>query len=153
MRSIAQTVLILVLVVAAAPPMVAQSSGPVTSVGVILGEPTGLAARQWVGGGVGFDAALAWSFRDPGSIYAHVDYQQHFESIPVEVGRLLLFAGIGAKIYLSTEVVIGARVPLGVFYEFEDAPFELFFELAPGLNFFPTLEPDAGGGLGILYRL
>lgn len=124
-----------------------------TSAGVILGEPTGLSAKQWVSDTSSFDAALAWSFLGTGAIYVHVDYQLHFDQFDVNSGTLLTFAGIGGRIYAGSDLKIGGRIPLGVVYEFDQAPIEVFLELAPGLNLFPATGFDVSGGLGIRYRL
>lgn len=138
--------IVLVLVVVAA-------AGAQTSVGIILGEPTGLSAKQWLGDAASFDLAVAWSFVGTGALYVHLDYQQHFDQLDIDPGLLLLFAGIGPRIYIGEAFVVGARIPLGIVYHFDQAPIELFLELAPGINLFPETEIDFGGGIGIRYRL
>ena len=130
-----------------------------TSVGVMLGEPTGLSGKRWLNNEQAVDVALAWSFIDvdrvegyAGSLYFHADYQYHFDYFDIDVGRLPLYAGLGAKIYVSSGFAAGIRIPLGAVYEFEELPLELFVELAPGINILPASTPDTGGGLGIRYR-
>lgn len=122
------------------------------SAGIMLGEPTGLSAKLWTGEAAALDAALAWSFVQEGRFYLHVDYQQHFDLGQPDAGRLLFFGGLGGKLYLGEELALGARVPLGVLYELEPVPIELFLELAPGINIFPATVFDFGGGLGVRYR-
>lgn len=130
-----------------------------TSVGVIAGEPTGLSVRQVLGGIASLDLAVAWSLvprgenEAGGSLYVHLDYQQYFEQINVDVVQLLFFVGIGPKIYLSDVPVIGARVPVGLFYNFPDLPLEAFLEIAPGLNLIPATEFDVMGAIGLRYQL
>ena len=130
-----------------------------TSVGVIAGEPTGVSVRQVLGSAASLDLAVAWSLvargenGAGGSLYFHVDYQQYFEQIDVEAVQLLFFVGIGPKIYVSDVPVIGARVPVGIFYNFPELPLEAFLEIAPGLNLFPATEFDVMGAIGLRYQL
>ena len=124
-----------------------------TSVGVILGEPTGLSAKMWIGERSSIDLAVAWSFIQNGSIYAHADYQQHFTFPDLGVDRLLFFVGLGPKFYVGDQLRIGLRIPLGAVYDFGDLPLEVFLELAPGILLFPETRIDGGGGIGIRYRL
>lgn len=122
-------------------------------IGVIVGEPTGLSVRYEASRASSFDGALAWSFLGTGSIYIHGDYLLFFDLFSVPEGRLPLYAGIGAKLYIGSDVGVGARIPLGALYQFASVPLEIFLEIAPGLLLFPSTAPDAGGGLGIRFRL
>ena len=123
-----------------------------TSVGVILGEPTGLSAKQWIGDRAALDVAVAWSFVNTSSLYVHVDYQHHFDDLDIDEGDLLWFAGIGGRVHLAQDVRLGARFPLGLFYVFAEVPFELFFEVAPGMEIFPEPRFNMAGGIGVRYR-
>jgi len=154
MQTLRMRVLVMFVLVA-----VAGTVGAQTSVGVMLGEPTGLSGKRWLNNEQAVDVALAWSFIDvdrdegyAGSLYFHADYQYHFDYFDIDVGRLPLYAGLGAKIYVSSGFAAGIRIPLGAVYEFEELPLELFVELAPGINILPASTPDTGGGLGIRYR-
>ncbi len=140
--------IILVLGALAVGPISAQ-----TSVGIILGEPTGLSAKQWLGEGASLDLAVAWSFLDTGSFYAHIDYQQHFDDLDVDEGELLWFVGGGVKLSAGQELNLGVRIPIGLVYEFAEAPLEVFIEAAPGMDLFPAVQFNGGGGIGIRYRL
>lgn len=133
--------------------LVGASAFAQTSVGIILGEPTGLSGKQWIGEGAALDLAVAWSFVPEGAFYLHVDYQQHFDDLDVDVGTLLWFAGIGPRIYIGNEVGIGMRIPVGLVYDIDDVPLEVFLELAPGLNLFPATKFNFGGGIGVRYQL
>ncbi len=140
-------VLILVLGALAVGPISAQ-----TSVGIILGEPTGLSAKQWLGEGASLDLAVAWSFIVPASLYVHVDYQQHLDELDIDEGDLLFFVGLGAKLKVGQQLNLGLRIPLGLVYEFDGVPLEVFFEFAPGMDLFPAVSLNGGGGIGIRYR-
>ncbi|MEE9501339.1 MAG: hypothetical protein V3V48_04650, partial [Candidatus Aminicenantaceae bacterium] len=45
--------------------------------GIILGEPTGVSFKNWVGRREAFDVAVAWSFEGEGAIHIHADYLFH----------------------------------------------------------------------------
>jgi len=124
-----------------------------TSIGIILGEPTGLSGKQWIGEGASLDLAVAWSFVPEGAFYLHVDYQQHFDDLDLDVGSLLWFAGIGPRIYIGNEIGLGLRIPVGLVYDIDGVPLEVFLELAPGLNLFPGTVFNFGGGIGVRYQL
>ena len=147
MRTASRIVLIVALV------LVAAAASAQTSVGLILGEPTGLSAKQWIGDGASLDLGVAWSFDPPGSFYVHVDYQQHFDQLDIDPGELLWFAGIGPQISIKDELQIGVRIPVGLVYDIEDVPLEVFFELAPGLKLFRETDFLFFGGIGIRYQL
>lgn len=148
MRTRTRILLVVALVLVAAGTVPAQ-----TSVGLILGEPTGLSGKQWIGDGASLDLAVAWSFVPQSAFYVHVDYQQHFDQLDIDPGELLWFVGIGPRIYIGDDVAIGARIPVGLVYDIEEVPLEVFFELAPGLNLFPATDFTFGGGIGIRYQL
>ena len=115
--------------------------------GVMVGEPTGLAAVSWLGGGNAVDLVAAWSFGGGGSIYLHADYQFHSW-----IDRpLSAFVGIGGFVQLQDDPVLGIRVPVGVTYLFEELPLDLFLEVAPGMSIVPGTDFTVGGGLGFRY--
>ena len=45
----------------------------------------------------------------------------------------------------------GIRVPLGVTYLFEEAPFDVFFELVPVLDLSPDVDLDINVAVGLRY--
>lgn len=144
----------MIVVIAAALALAVSAVTPAqTSVGVMVGEPTGLSAKQWLGQSTAVDLAVAWSFAGAGAFYVHLDYQQHFAITDVRPGSLSAFVGAGGKISIrADEFRLGARIPLGLYYAFDTVPLEVFLEIAPGLMIFPATTFDAGGGIGIRYR-
>jgi hypothetical protein len=127
----------------------AQDSG--IGVGIIIGEPTGFSAKSWLSSNDALDAGVAWSMSN-GWFHLHADYLRHaFELIPVEKGKLPLYFGIGARIGFGPDVQIGARVPLGINYLFDDVPLDIFLEVAPGMLITPDTKFDMGGGIGVRY--
>jgi len=127
----------------------AQDSG--FGAGVIFGEPTGLSLKSWVSSKNAVDAALSWSAIDD-FIYLHADFLIHnFNIIDVSDGKLPFYLGLGAKLGFGDDIVLGARIPLGLDYMFSGAPVDIFVEIVPGLTLIPEPGFDIDGGIGIRY--
>jgi hypothetical protein len=134
------------------PPFTASAETEAFGIGVLLGEPTGLSAKVRLGETSAIDAAAAWSFLDEGSFYFHADYLFHFTDVfSVDPGELPLYVGAGGKIALREDPFLGVRIPVGIAYEFETVPLDVFFEVAPGVGLIPETSADFGGGIGIRY--
>lgn len=139
----------LVLSGAAAPN--AQAEGNL-GLGVIAGEPTGFSMKLWTSNRTAFDGAIAWSFDE--AMHVHGDYLWHFyDRVSVDEGYLPLYVGVGARaqIHDAGDDEIGLRIPVGMSYLFEDAPIDLFAEVAPVMNFAPDTNLEAEGGIGLRY--
>lgn len=123
-------------------------------IGIVVGEPTGVAAKYWTDRTTALDAAVAWSFNHDGSFYVHADYLFHyFDIIQVSEGKFPLYWGFGAKAVLANKGIFGGHVPLGLSYMFERTPLDIFIEIRPGLNLLPATEFDMSGGIGVRYNL
>ena len=128
----------------------AQDKG--LGLGLIFGEPTGLSAKLWTSQRTALDAAVAWSFSGAGWLHVQSDFLIHnYDLLDVSSGKLPVYYGVGAFLAFSSDLGLGARVPVGLAYQFEDAPVDIFFELAPGLSLLPDLAFYIGGGLGARY--
>ena len=131
MKKIVITVL---LAMVSLSPAVFADGGPF-GLGIILGEPTGISAKLWLGDTHAVDAAVAWSFQDEGSFYIHGSYLFHMPGlISVDRGSLPVYIGVGGKISLRDEPHVGVRVPVGLSYIVPTAPVDLFVEIAPGIG-------------------
>ena len=120
--------------------------------GVMLGEPTGLSAKLWLGESSAVDAGGAWSFVNNPSVTIHADYLFHFFNlIAVREGRLPLYLGIGGAVSISNDPDFGARIPIGLSYLFASAPLDVFLEAAPIFLFYPATTFDFSGGIGIRF--
>lgn len=132
-------------------------------VGIILGEPTGLGLKKWLGNDRAIDAGVAWSFSENESLHVHVDYLFHrFDVLTAAVpGRLPVHFGIGGRLKFkdddekkkrnSDDNLIGIRVPLGVSYLFASAPIDLFAEIVPVLDVAPDTDFDLNAAIGVRY--
>jgi len=127
----------------------AQNSG--FGLGIIVGEPTGLSAKLWTTEHTALDAALAWSFAGDGFLRLHSDLLWHKHYFEVEKGQLPVYFGVGAKLVFASDLELGIRIPIGISYQFESGPFEVFLELVPVLNLLPKTRIDFDGGIGARY--
>jgi hypothetical protein len=121
--------------------------------GIIIGDPTGLSAKGWVGSDSAIAGAAAWSVGDKDSFQLHADYLYHrFDLFPVEIGKLPLYYGIGGRVRLEDpDNRIGIRIPFGITYIFEKDPLDIFFEVVPLMDLAPETDFDLNAGIGIRY--
>jgi len=120
--------------------------------GVILGEPTGLCFKTWVGRRTAIDGAIAWSFGKEDAVHFHADYLIHdFSMFRARKGDLIFYYGFGARIKTQEKSRVGARIPLGISYIFEKAPLDIFLELAPGIDLVPSTDFWVNGSIGVRY--
>jgi hypothetical protein len=134
-------------------PVLTFSQNNKIGVGIIVGEPTGLSAKIWTTDKNAFDASLAWSVTGHyNALHLHADFLKHsFGIIDVNKGQLPLYFGIGAKVVMANDPLIGLRIPLGASYIFSDAPLDIFFEVVPVLNLIPSTVFDVDAAAGIRY--
>jgi hypothetical protein len=118
-------------------------------IGVMLGEPTGLSCKYWLGGPAAVDGGLTWSFRQD-FIIAHSDYLYHFfDVIPIQSQKLAPYLGAGGRVVIAKEHVgLGVRVPFGIDFIFENAPLDFFFEIVPVVDLIPEPEPLLNASIG-----
>ncbi len=123
--------------------------------GLIIGEPTGISYRAWLGGSNAMDFAVGWSFntKENDNFDIHGAYLFGKKTdIRIEGYRLPFYFGPGGRIKLGEkDIVVGFKFPFGLYYKFRSVPFSMFFELAPGLNITPSTDFDITGGLGFRY--
>jgi hypothetical protein len=142
----------LFLMLAAAPLACLAQGG--TGLGIMVGEPTGLSAKTWVGGNSALDMGLAWSFVDEGNVHLHGDYLAHnFGLFDLDSGALPLYYGIGLRALFdeNDDTRLGLRVPVGIDYIFSDSRADIFFELAPLLDLTPDTEFNMNAAAGLRY--
>jgi hypothetical protein len=107
---------------------------------------------MWTSEKTALDAAVAWSFAGDGWLHVHADFLIHnYDLISVSQGSLPVYFGLGAYVGLSSDLSLGARVPFGIAYQFEEAPVEVFAEIVPGLTLLPGIDFYMGGGIGVRY--
>lgn len=145
-------VLLAVSLVAPALPASAQTNDGSFGLGLILGEPTGVTAKLWLGGRNAFVAAAAWSFANETAFHVHGDYLWHFfDRVRIEEGRIPLYVGIGGRIKDRNDTDVGVRFPFGATYLFDDAPVDVFLEVVPILDVAPESEVRMNAAAGVRY--
>lgn len=139
-------------------PLLFAEGGPL-GVGLVVGEPTGVSAAYRFDDAQSVQALVAWKLTSPGGVLVAADYLFHFDDIlEFEGVRIPLYAGAGAKVAFLTGDArykdsdsafgLGLRIPLGVRWEFDKVPVEVFLEVVPGMLLLPGTIPDIGAGLG-----
>lgn len=141
----------------------AQKSTDKVGVGLMAGEPTGLSFKAWTSGTHAFDAGLAWSLGRYDAVNIHADYLWHDFSVfdEIDSGQLPIYYGIGGRLVFADDypdtgdnnIVLGARLPIGINYLLENSPIGLFFEVAPIINIVPETDFDVDGAIGIRFYL
>lgn len=121
--------------------------------GLIVGDPTGVSAKFWLGPRSAIGSALAWSSDDNEEIHLQVDYQRHdFGLFDVDRGSLPVYYGIGGRLILDdNQDGLGVRIPVGLDYIFEGNRFDVFMEVAPVLELTPDSDVTAEAGFGARY--
>lgn len=140
----------------------AQKSENKVGLGLMVGEPTGLSFKAWTSETTAFDAGLAWSLGRYDAVNIHADYLWHNFNLfgdDIEKGQLPIYYGIGGRIIFADDypdpgdenAILGARIPVGVNYLFDDSPVGLFLEVAPIVNIVPETDFDLDGSLGVRF--
>jgi len=123
--------------------------------GIIIGEPTGGSVKYWLNDTLALDGAVGWSLHDHSDLYVHSDVLWHdFYLIPVPQGRLPLYFGVGGLARFRDnhyDNEVGVRVPVGLSYMFDNAPVDIFVEVAPAVDVAPDIRTELTGGIGIRY--
>ena len=127
-------------------------------VGIIAGEPTGVSFKLWTSQTTGFDAGAAWSFVGGEYFQVHGDFLLHnYNLFRVDTGKMSLFYGVGGRLKFGedalgdNETTLSLRVPVGIAYEFEKTPIEIFLEIVPMLDVVPATEISIAGAVGFRY--
>lgn len=129
----------------------AQSSHDV-GLGLMIGEPTGISFKLWKRQTAAFDAGAAWSFVENKNFQIHGDFLLHnFGLFQVETGRMALYYGLGARMKFADDLTISLRIPIGLSYEFQRTPVELFLEVVPMVDLIPATQVQMAGALGFRY--
>lgn len=142
----------LMLIVTLLPLTARAKNQRVFGLGVILGEPTGLSAKLWTSRTTALDGALAWSFGREDAFHIHGDFLFHdYHLIKVSEGKLPVYYGIGGRLKLELESLLGVRFPLGLNYQFAKAPLDLFIEIVPILELVPATDFNLNAAIGMRF--
>lgn len=133
----------------------AQSADKNLGIGIMIGEPTGLTIKSWTGGNNAFDLGAAWSLGRYEAFYLHTNYLWHnYGVFNPDSGSLPLYYGIGGRIVFDdNDARLGARIPVGINYLFEEAPVGIYLEAAPILDIAPATDFNVDGTIGVRFYL
>ena len=121
-------------------------------VGIIIGAPTGLSVKGWVGPHQAFDGAASWTTSgNDESLYLHADMLfQKPNALHLDPSiHLDWHYGLGMAMRFKNETEMGLRIPIGVDYSLTEIPLEFFAEIVPVVLLAPDTEFDFDGGIGV----
>lgn len=124
------------------------------SLGVVLGEPTGLSLKIQQKKTLAHDIALNFNTAD-NYLYISWDVLKYdYTKITSKElsGSFPIFYGLGLRaINVHEELHLAIRFVLGLEYIFSDIPFNIFVKLAPTINLVPSTRVSIGPAIGIRY--
>ncbi len=100
-----------------------------------------------------FAGAIAWSFFDQSAFHLHLDYLRHwFDFFRVDDGELYLYYGLGARLKVfRNDSRLGVRFPAGLDYLIPETELDVFLEVVPILDLYPSVKPTLNVSIGIRY--
>jgi hypothetical protein len=123
--------------------------------GAIFGEPTGADVKYWFNEKMAIDGAIGYSWHEDAVLDLQSDILWHaFHLFPLSHGQLPLYFGVGGLARIKNDDnpnEFGIRVPVGISYMFENAPVDIFMEVAPTLDIAPGVRGEVTGGIGVRY--
>ena len=142
--------------------------------GIELGEPTALTGKYYLSDGG--DRALDFGIGDIYDYYgyrgftAYMDYLWHPAVLAeTESFELPFYIGIGGRFFSWDDIrfpppyqsgdAFGVRVPIGLMFDFNNVPLDIFVQVVPTLDFFfatpnnynRTLYPVIDASFGVRY--
>lgn len=139
------------------------SANKTFGLGVMVGAPTALSGKLYLGADTALDFGLGVirGFGDDG-FHFHMDFLWHPVSlVNARPFVIPLYLGIGGRVFSfdydddfdEDYFRLGARAPVGLALDFNNVPLDIFFELALVLDVIGHDVPDASlqGALGLRF--
>ncbi len=122
-------------------------------VGAMVGNPTGLNAKYWLGEDIAVDGGFALSIGKHVDLSMHSDYLMHQKGAFFlnDVHPLDLYYGIGGRMEFGDDFELGVRVPVGLVHRFTERPVDVFAEIAPIVDFIGRTGVELHFALGGRY--
>jgi hypothetical protein len=126
--------------------------------GLILGEPSGLAGKYFVGPSTAIDFAIGYvgccAHDHADGVELHADFLWHPVSlVSAPAFELPFYVGVGGRFWdfhyrgdPYHDQALGVRVPFGLAFDFNNVPLDVFLEIAPIFDLF--FDTDYCGGCG-----
>jgi hypothetical protein len=124
-------------------------------VGIILGEPTGIAAKLYLADDTAIAGAAGFAFVE-GGLHLHADFLWHpWVLDDTDVFVLPAYIGVGGRLLDEDRgggvdvFHLGARGVGGMLFDFKEVPIDAFVEIAALLDYAFSDDPDGGVGVGL----
>jgi hypothetical protein len=139
--------------------------------GLMFGDPTGLSGKYYLGPDTAIDFGVGgggYGYGHRRGLHIHVDYLWHpISLVSADAFELPLYFGVGGRLWHFDDYdnnndpyddvnALGVRVPVGIAFDFNNVPLDIFFELGLVFDFFfNDYRDDFGvhglGAIGIRY--
>ena len=137
--------------------------------GLELGEPTGLNGKWFLSSDLALDFGIGdiYNYFDRSGIHIYGDFLFHPVSlVSAAAFELPLYVGIGARFWsfddnrpngiVDHASAFGIRVPVGISFDFNNVPLDIFLQVVPVLDFYSGYAPhsvflDFDASIGIRY--
>jgi hypothetical protein len=124
--------------------------------GLELGGPTGLNGKYFLSddGALNFGLGANGYGRSRDGIHLYLDYLWHPISLanPPEF-QLPLYVGLGGRLWdfddgdndaFDEGTAFGLRIPVGIAFDFNNVPLDIFVQVTPTLDFYSGYRDDVG---------
>ena len=162
-------ILVLPILLLNARPVFASEIGTSRRFGIggMLGAPTGLSMKYYLSPLHALDFGVGFGYWGRANLYLHVDYKFHIMLTQNADFDLPLYIGVGGKMgfWFDDEYErsywggdersgywgFGIRVPIGVAFNLNSVPLDIFGEIVPGIGLFPGVGAFLDGAIGVRY--
>jgi hypothetical protein len=152
MKKLSVFVIILFFTLLAETKIQAQDKG--FGAGIMVGQPTGFSAKNWVNEINAIDFGLGFSFaKDEGGVHIHADYLWHSFTAIQATEKFVVYYGPGLKLKTgkNNDAQLGIRGVLGLDWMSSQMPIDVFMEIAPVFNFVPGTGFKIDAAFGARY--
>jgi hypothetical protein len=137
--------------------------------GLELGAPTGLVGKYFFAADRAIDFGIGdiYNYFDRSGLHIYADYLAHPASlVTAEAFELPFYIGVGGRFWsfdnrinngtVNSASAFGVRVPIGVSFDFNNVPLDVFLQLVPVLDFYSgyaahSVYLDIDASVGIRY--
>jgi hypothetical protein len=123
--------------------------------GIMLGSPSGLSGKYFVGKSTAIDFGIGFigCCRGRDGLHVHADFLWHFKNlVHTEPFELPIYFGVGGRFFNydwdrrndpdDHGTAIGVRAPIGIAFDFNNVPLDIFVELVPVLDLIMDDDDD-----------
>jgi len=133
------------------------SSNGTFGLGLELGEPSGLNGKYFLNPSHAIDFGVGYIYDHyyaGDGLHLYADYMWHpFTLVRAQPFQMPFFIGVGGRFWrfdwgcdrndcAYSATALGVRVPLGITFDFNNVPLDIFLELTPVLDFFSGYHHD-----------